>query len=278
MADWNPSLYLKFGAERTRPAAELVARIAQHPVTFAVDLGCGPGNSTALLHHAWPEATLVGVDSSPAMLDDAARALPTCRFVAADIRQYQPERPADLLYANASLQWLTDHETLFPHLVNQLADNGLLAVQMPDNWQEPSHTLMRQVAQEMGFPESGRHPLPGAQAYYDILTACGCEVDIWRTTYYHPLESHQAIIDWLQPRGFAPTCNRSMPGSRRDSSNAIWRCCSNTIRYSVTERSCCCSHDCLSSRSANLASDDRDVRRDSHAMRYRRASASFLSL
>ncbi len=76
MADWNPSLYLKFGAERTRPAAELVARIAQHPVTFAVDLGCGPGNSTALLHHAWPEATLVGVDSSPAMLDDAARALP----------------------------------------------------------------------------------------------------------------------------------------------------------------------------------------------------------
>ncbi|HFI5582547.1 TPA: trans-aconitate 2-methyltransferase [Raoultella ornithinolytica] len=204
MADWNPSLYLKFGAERTRPAAELVARIAQHPVTFAVDLGCGPGNSTALLHHAWPEATLVGVDSSPAMLDDAARALPTCRFVAADIRQYQPERPADLLYANASLQWLTDHETLFPHLVNQLADNGLLAVQMPDNWQEPSHTLMRQVAQEMGFPESGRHPLPGAQAYYDILTACGCEVDIWRTTYYHPLESHQAIIDWLQSTGLRP--------------------------------------------------------------------------
>jgi trans-aconitate 2-methyltransferase len=72
---------------------------------------------------------------------------------------------------------------------------------MPDNWQEPSHTLMRQVAQEMGFPESGRHPLPGAQAYYDILTACGCEVDIWRTTYYHPLESHQAIIDWLQSTG-----------------------------------------------------------------------------
>ena len=141
---------------------------------------------------------------NPAMLDDAVRALPTCRFVAADIRQYQPERPADLLYANASLQWLTDHETLFPHLVNQLADNGLLAVQMPDNWQEPSHTLMRQVAQEIGFPESGRHPLPSAQAYYDILTACGCEVDIWRTTYYHPLESHQAIIDWLQSTGLRP--------------------------------------------------------------------------
>ncbi len=147
-----------------------------------------------------PEATLIGVDSSPAMLDDAARALPNCRFVAADIRQYQPERPADLLYANASLQWLTDHETLFPQLVNRLADNGLLAVQMPDNWQEPSHTLMRQVAQN-GVPGERTSSAPGAQAYYDILTACGCEVDIWRTTYYHPLESHRAIIDWLQSTG-----------------------------------------------------------------------------
>ncbi|HHG8774017.1 TPA: trans-aconitate 2-methyltransferase [Raoultella planticola] len=204
MADWNPSLYLQFGAERTRPAAELVARIAHHPVKLAIDLGCGPGNSTALLHQAWPEATIVGVDNSPAMLEDAARTLPSCRFVAADIRAYQPERPADLIYANASLQWLTDHQTLFPHLVSLLADNGVLAVQMPDNWQEPSHTLMRQVAQEQGYPESGRHPLPGVQEYYDILTRSGCEVDIWRTTYYHPLASHQAIIDWLQSTGLRP--------------------------------------------------------------------------
>lgn len=204
MADWNPSLYLKFGAERTRPAAELVSRIADQPVTFAVDLGCGPGNSTALLHHAWPEAAIVGVDNSPAMLEEAAQALPSCRFVTADIRDYQPERPADLIYANASLQWLTDHETLFPQLVSQLAQHGLLAVQMPDNWQEPSHTLMRQTAQALGFAESGRHPLPSAQAYYDILTRSGCEVDIWRTTYYHPLASHQAIIDWLQSTGLRP--------------------------------------------------------------------------
>lgn len=278
MADWNPSLYLKFGAERTRPAAELVARIAQHPVTFAVDLGCGPGNSTALLHHAWPEATLVGVDSSPAMLDDAARALPTCRFVAADIRQYQPERPADLLYANASLQWLTDHETLFPHLVNQLADNGLLAVQMPDNWQEPSHTLMRQVAQEMEFR---RADVIRCRVRRRITIFSPPAVARWISGEQHITtrwSRTRRLSTGCNPRGFAPTCNRSMPGSRRDSSNAIWRCCSNTIRYSVTERSCCCSHDCLSSRSANLASDDRDVRRDSHAMRYRRASASFLSL
>ena len=81
MADWNPSLYLQFGAERTRPAAELLARIAHHPVALAVDLGCGPGNSTALLRHAWPEATIIGVDNSPAMLEEAAQRLPDCRFV-----------------------------------------------------------------------------------------------------------------------------------------------------------------------------------------------------
>jgi trans-aconitate 2-methyltransferase len=198
MADWNPSLYLKFGAERTRPAAELVARIAQHPVTFAVDLGCGPGNSTALLHQAWPEATLIGVDSSPAMLDDAARALPTCRFVAADIRQYQPERPADLLYANASLQWLTDHETLFPHLVNQLADNGLLAVQMPDNWQEPSHTLMRQVAQEMG---SRRADVIRCRACRRITIFLPPAVARWISGERH------IITRWSRTRRLSTGCN-----------------------------------------------------------------------
>ncbi|STW06924.1 trans-aconitate 2-methyltransferase [Klebsiella grimontii] len=121
MADWNPSLYLQFGAERTRPAAELLARIAHHPVALAVDLGCGPGNSTALLRHAWPEATFIGVDNSPAMLEEAAQRLPDCRFVEGDIAGFRPERPADVIYANASLQWLTDHQRLFPHLVSNLA-------------------------------------------------------------------------------------------------------------------------------------------------------------
>ena len=181
MADWNPSLYLQFGAERTRPAAELLARIAHHPVALAVDLGCGPGNSTALLRHAWPEATIIGVDNSPAMLEEAAQRLPDCRFVEGDIAGFRPERPADVIYANASLQWLTDHQR-----------------------QEPSHVLMREVAEELGYPASGRPPLPDVPEYYDMLTACGCEVDIWRTTYFHPLASHQAIIEWLQSTGLRP--------------------------------------------------------------------------
>lgn len=204
MADWNPSLYLKFADERTRPAAELTARIVQQPVKLAVDLGCGPGNSTALLRAAWPEARIIGVDNSAAMLAQAAKALPDCEFITANIEDWQPSEPADVIYANASLQWLTEHQTLFPRLVRQLANSGVLAVQMPDNWQEPSHTLMRQVAEELGFPESGRQPLPSVQQYYDMLTNSGCGVDIWRTTYYHSLESHQAIVDWLQATGLRP--------------------------------------------------------------------------
>ncbi len=105
MADWNPSLYLQYGAERTRPAAELLARIPLDEVSTIADLGCGPGNSTVLLKHRWPLAHITGVDNSPAMLEEARAALPDCHFVEADIRQYKPGQPLSLIYANASLQW-----------------------------------------------------------------------------------------------------------------------------------------------------------------------------
>ncbi|MEG1121898.1 MAG: trans-aconitate 2-methyltransferase [Citrobacter sp.] len=204
MADWSPTLYLQFGSERSRPAAELLGRVALENVRTVADLGCGPGNSTALLHHRWPLAKITGVDSSPNMLNEARVALPNCHFVEADIGAFEVEQPLDLLYANASLQWVPDHYELFPHLVSQLKRNGVLAVQMPDNWLEPTHVLMREVAYERGYPDRGRAPLPGVHAYYDILTEAGCDVDIWRTTYYHIMDSHQSIIDWVSATGLRP--------------------------------------------------------------------------
>lgn len=204
MADWNPSLYLQYGAERTRPAAELLARIALNDVSSIVDLGCGPGNSTALLHQRWPSARIVGVDNSPAMLEQARVAVPECRFIEADIQRFRPEHALNLIYANASLQWVPDHYELLPHLVSLLALNGVLAIQMPDNKQEPTHVLMREVAYEQGYPDRSRDALPGVHAYYDILSEAGCEVDIWRTTYYHKMSSHQAIIDWVSATGLRP--------------------------------------------------------------------------
>lgn len=204
MADWNPSLYLQYGAERTRPAAELLARIALNDVSSIVDLGCGPGNSTALLHQRWPSAQIIGVDNSPAMLEQARVAVPECRFIEADIQRFRPEHALNLIYANASLQWVPDHYELLPHLVSLLALNGVLAIQMPDNQQEPTHVLMREVAYEQGYPDRSRDALPGVHAYYDILSEAGCEVDIWRTTYYHKMSSHQAIIDWVSATGLRP--------------------------------------------------------------------------
>ncbi|WP_029696998.1 methyltransferase domain-containing protein, partial [Franconibacter pulveris] len=122
MQDWNPELYMQFSAERTRPAQELVARIAARlNVKQAYDLGCGPGNSTELLRKAWPQANITGVDTSPAMLAKARRALPDCHFVEQDVLRWRPDEPADLIYANASLQWLPDHASLFPRLASLLA-------------------------------------------------------------------------------------------------------------------------------------------------------------
>lgn len=204
MADWNPALYLQFGSERSRPAVELLGRVALENVRSVADLGCGPGNSTALLHQRWPTAKITGVDSSPNMLNEARVALPDCHFVEADISTFQMEQPLELLYANASLQWVPDHYELFPHLVSLLNRNGVLAVQMPDNWLEPTHVLMREVAYEQGYPDRGRASLPGVHAYYDILTEAGCDVDIWRTTYYHIMDSHQSIIDWVSATGLRP--------------------------------------------------------------------------
>ncbi|KGT93382.1 trans-aconitate methyltransferase [Erwinia typographi] len=210
MKDWNPDLYRQFEAERTRPATELLSRIPLNKVSHATDLGCGPGNSTELLYRAWPQAQITGLDSSQAMLEQALKRLPDCQFIQADIRSWQAEVPQEVIYANASLQWLTDHQQLFPHLVAQLAPGGVLAIQMPDNLDEPTHSLMRKVAamphwaEKIGPGAAGRKKILGIEAYYDLLSQVGCKVDIWRTTYYHVMPSHQAMVDWLKATGLRP--------------------------------------------------------------------------
>lgn len=240
MQDWNPQLYRQFESERTRPAQELLARIPVNEVRFATDLGCGPGNSTELLAQAWPQAHITGIDSSEAMLEQARQRLPDCDFRQADIRSWQPEQPQQVIYANASLQWLTDHDTLLPHLVNQLAPGGALAVQMPDNLQEPSHRLMREVAASSRWqahisPQAAeRKRLLSSDRYYDLLGDAGCQVDIWRTTYYHPMADAQAIISCCVP----PGCVRSLPRWMRRSrltfyTTIIRRCCPLTRRAAM---------------------------------------------
>ncbi|MGB6450570.1 MAG: trans-aconitate 2-methyltransferase [Steroidobacteraceae bacterium] len=209
MNDWNPALYSRFEEERTRPAAELLARVPLYAPKLVVDLGCGPGNSTELLLKRYPSARIVGTDTSRAMLEAARQRLPGLTFERSDIAKWSAAQPIDLLYANASLQWVPAHARVIPRLLGSLAPGGALAAQMPDNLDEPSHVLMRETAADPRFaPLIGdanrlRTRIPSAQHYYDWLAPL-THVDIWRTTYYHPVDGAAAIVQWLRSTGLNP--------------------------------------------------------------------------
>ncbi len=156
MLDWNPALYRRYEDERTRPHQELLARVPLTEAARVVDLGCGPGNSTELLVNRFPKAQVLGTDNSEAMLVSARERLPQARFEFERHRRpgrRNPRQQPDLIYANAALQWVPDHETLIPRLFDALAPGGVLAIQMPDNRQEPTHRLMRAVAAEAPWAE-----------------------------------------------------------------------------------------------------------------------------
>ena len=220
MADWNPELYKRFEDERTRPARELLARVALDAPSCAFDLGCGPGNSTELLAERWPGADIVGTDNSETMLVSARERLPHLRFERSDIESWRPDTPPDLVYANAALQWVGDHAALLPRLFATLAPGGALAVQMPDNLDERSHQAMRDVAampayaDAIGDAAGVRSRILPAADYYDLLARDGSTIDVWRTTYHHPMQSARAIVDWLRATGLRPFLDRLTPPLR----------------------------------------------------------------
>ncbi len=190
---WSSQQYLKFEDERTRPAHDLLQAIPNVTVTSAADLGCGPGNSTELLVEHFPEASIVGIDNSSDMLKAAQKRLPYVKFRFGAIEEWSEPGPWDLLFSNASLQWVGNHERLLPRLAERLAPRGSLAIQMPDNLNEPTHAAMREVAAAAPFAAKlskaakARTALPGADWYYALLKPLVSRADIWRTTYYHPL-------------------------------------------------------------------------------------------
>ena len=205
---WSAKQYTMFEQQRTRPVRDLVAAIPDTEVHSAVDLGCGPGNSTEVLAERFPDAHVTGMDSSVDMLADARKRRPALNFELADIGDWSPAQPLDVILANASLQWLPDHATLYPHLVSQLAPGGTLAVQTPDNLDEPAHRLAREVATDGPWAakigavrHNERHT---ASYYYELLSQHCSTVDIWRTTYLHPLANHAAVVEWFKGSALRP--------------------------------------------------------------------------
>jgi len=211
MTDWSAEQYTAFESERTRPVRDLLAALPHRPATAAVDLGCGPGNSTALLVQRFPEAEVTGIDSSPDMIAAARARLPQLRFRVADIATWDPARRFDVILANAVLQWLPGHDALFPRLVAKLGPGGSLAVQMPDNLDEPAHRLMREVAADgpwatkLAATAAARAGVGSAAWYYGLLRPHCARVDVWRTTYHHPLAGGaDAVVEWFKGSGLRP--------------------------------------------------------------------------
>ena len=213
MTAWDPSQYLKFADSRTRPAAELLARVQLDSPSRIVDLGCGPGNSTELLAQRWPGASIRGVDNSMDMLTAAQKAHPDWVWEASDIASWVPREPLDLIFSNAALHWVSHHDSLLPSLMNQLSKGGVLAIQMPRNFQAPAHRMIRQIAEDgpwqgiLAGVDEWNPPLEPA-GYYAILTPHSRAIDIWETEYVQVMDSAAAIAEWIKGSTLRPFLDR----------------------------------------------------------------------
>jgi trans-aconitate 2-methyltransferase len=232
---WSAKQYVAFEDERTRPVRDLLAAINVTHAREVIDLGCGPGNSTELLAARYPTAAVSGIDSSADMVAAARVRLPAVKFETTAIESWLAAGSAasaegaegreggvggaggagglkpDVILANAVLQWMPGHSTLFPALAGRLAAGGALAVQMPDNLEEPAHRLMREVAASgpwaatLATAAAARAVMADAKWYYELLSSAGCRVDVWRTTYYHRLPGGAAdVVEWFKGSGLRP--------------------------------------------------------------------------
>lgn len=236
---WDPGQYRHFGGERSRAFYELISQIGATDPRYVVDLGCGPGELTAELCRRWPSADVLGVDSSAEMISSAGEilaglqagsgsaatgsaggsaaggsgagqpAMPRLRFELQDARDWQPDRPVDVLVSNALLQWIPGHDKLLVRWVRQLAEGGWLAFGVPGNYDQPSHLALRELAASARW----RPLLAGAALnrqsadpveYLDLLATEGCEVNAWETTYLHVLSGPDPVLRWYQGTGLRP--------------------------------------------------------------------------
>jgi trans-aconitate 2-methyltransferase len=228
MPTWNADIYLRFAEERTRPCRDLAARVAIDAPRRVVDLGCGPGNSTQVLAERWPGAQIVGLDNSSAMIAAASKAYPNWQFQLADIAAWFAqggERP-DIVFSNAALQWVPDHEALFPRLLEQVAPGGALAVQVPANFHAPAHRLMRELAASDAWRE--RLPPEGVREwnvhepdfYFDALSPHAVRVDLWTAEYIQVMPSAEAIVDWYRGTGLRPFLDALSSDAKREQFSA----------------------------------------------------------
>jgi trans-aconitate 2-methyltransferase len=217
---WGPSAYLRYADERSRPFHDLLNRVAAESPTYVVDLGCGTGHLTATLTERWPPAEVVGVDNSAEMIAKAQPlARPRLRFELADLRQWKPDRPVDVIVSNAALHWVPEHLDVLRSLTQMLGSGGWLAFQVPGNFGSRSHVLLYELMDAPrwrtylgGVP---RPEVPDAAAYLDVLAQQHLAVDAWETTYLHVLQGEDAVLDWMSGTALRPVL-AGLSGRQRD--------------------------------------------------------------
>lgn len=227
MTDWDPGNYLQFADERGRPFADLTGRIAAPSPDLVVDLGCGPGNLTVSLTQRWPDAEVVGVDASPAMIAQATpSASDRLHFELADLREWRPNRPVDVLVSNATLQWVPGHRDLLPELLALLSPGGWLAFQVPGNFDQPSHRLLHDLAEQPPYRDwTGGLERPaafGPETYLADLAGLGCRVQAWETTYLHVLDGPDPVFRWISATGARPVL-AALPDELRPGFEAAYK-------------------------------------------------------
>jgi trans-aconitate 2-methyltransferase len=207
---WDATQYLKFGRERARPFFDLVSAIDTRSARAVADLGCGPGALTASLLERWPEATIWGIDSSHEMIEHARhREIPgRLHFVEADVSTWTPPAPLDIIVSNACFHWIPDHAGLLRQLSGLLGTPATLAFQVPDSRGLPSHRLLDKLIASPTWAEHltdvKRPRCESPASYVEILSRLGFTVEAWQTTYYHLLESVDAILEWLRGTTLRP--------------------------------------------------------------------------
>ncbi len=212
---WNAKRYSQFSVARTRPASDLLSAIPEslNP-NLIYDLGCGPGNSTILLKDRWPNARVIGIDSSQDMLKQARSQYPQLDFLEGNIAEFSAAEKIDLIFANASLHWVDQHETVIPNLIHSLNHQGILAIQMPNNFHRPSHQITIQILQnnqawkpflkELQYTALSTPRFQFAFYYNLLIQSELTQLNLWETEYYQEMPNHQSIYDWTSGTGLRP--------------------------------------------------------------------------
>ena len=211
--DWNPELYLKFGKERTQPSIDLVSRIDKSNPESIVDIGCGPGNSTQILVSRWPSASVTGIDNSPAMIEKAKTDYPSQEWLLSDAGRDALPGKFDIIFSNATIQWIPDHDALLKKFHEALNNGGLIAVQIPLFWDMAIGKAIANTANDSRWANvtkgaTNQFIIHDHIWYYDQLSLLYSSTEMWTTSYMHVMDSHKAILEMIRSTGLKPYFER----------------------------------------------------------------------